>query len=122
MVRQKKEAKLYCSIKEVAQRFGVNESTLRFWEKEFDEITPRRNGKGTRFYLDEDVRIIQWIYQLLKVEGMTLEGAKKVLAKKKDRSVADQAELLNRLNRIRTELVSLVSAVDAYKHESGEHE
>ena len=49
-LKKNKDLKLYFSISEVAQMFDVNESTLRFWEKEFDIINPRKTSKGTRFY------------------------------------------------------------------------
>ena len=53
-LKKNKDLKLYFSISEVAQMFDVNESTLRFWEKEFDIINPRKTSKGTRFYKQED--------------------------------------------------------------------
>jgi DNA-binding transcriptional MerR regulator len=112
------DTKLYCSIREVAQMCGVNESTLRFWEKEFrDVIAPRKTPGGTRQYSREDVRTVQWIDQLVKVEGMTLEGARKAIADKE--SVASRIEMLDRLKQIRAELVSLSAAVDSYAAQKG---
>ena len=67
-----KNLKLYFSISEVAQMFDVNESTLRFWEKEFDQIRPRKTGKGTRSYRQEDIDAIRLVYHLVKERGMTL--------------------------------------------------
>lgn len=67
-----KNLKLYFSISEVAQMFDVNESTLRFWEKEFDIINPRKTSKGTRFYKQEDIDAVRLIYHLVKERGMTL--------------------------------------------------
>ena len=69
-----KNLKLYFSISEVAQMFDVNESTLRFWEKEFDQIRPRKTGKGTRSYRQEDIDAIRLVYHLVKERGMTLAG------------------------------------------------
>ena len=66
-----KNLKLYFSISEVAQMFDVNESTLRFWEKEFDQIRPRKTGKGTRSYRQEDIDAIRLVYHLVKERGMT---------------------------------------------------
>ena len=60
-----KNLKLYFSISEVAQMFDVNESTLRFWEKEFDQIRPRKTGKGTRSYRQEDIDAIRLVYHLV---------------------------------------------------------
>ena len=64
-----KNLKLYFSISEVAQMFDVNESTLRFWEKEFDQIRPRKTGKGTRSYRQEDIDAIRLVYHLVKDTG-----------------------------------------------------
>ena len=70
-LKQQKAEKLYFSIGEVAQQFGLNESTLRFWEKEFDEISPRKTKKGTRYYRQEDIEQIRLIHHLVKERGMT---------------------------------------------------
>ena len=74
-LKKNKDLKLYFSISEVAQMFDVNESTLRFWEKEFDIINPRKTSKGTRFYKQEDIDAVRLIYHLVKERGMTLAGA-----------------------------------------------
>lgn len=95
--------KLFYSIGEVAAMFGVNESLLRFWEKEFDTIKPKKNAKGTRSYKKEDIEDIRQIYFLVKEKGMTLIGAKKLI--KEDRKgVTAQIELVNRLNIVKAEL------------------
>ena len=70
-LKKNKDLKLYFSISEVAQMFDVNESTLRFWEKEFDIINPRKTSKGTRFYKQEDIDAVRLIYHLVKERGMT---------------------------------------------------
>lgn len=61
-----KELKLYYSISEVAKMFDVNESLLRFWEKEFPIIKPKKNAKGSRQYRKEDIENIRLIYHLVK--------------------------------------------------------
>jgi len=71
-----KDLKLFYSISEVAQMFNVNESLLRFWEREFEIIKPKKNEKGTRQYRKEDVETIRLIYHLVKEKGMTLQGAR----------------------------------------------
>ena len=76
---ENKNQKLYYSIGEVAEMFGVNESLLRYWEREFDIIRPRKNAKGTRSYRKEDIDNIKLIYHLVKEKGLTLDGAKKKL-------------------------------------------
>ncbi len=64
-----KNLKLYFSISEVAQMFDVNESTLRFWEKEFDQIRPRKTGKGIPLLSAEDIDAIRLVYHLVKERG-----------------------------------------------------
>ena len=98
--------KLFYSIGEVAAMFDVNESLLRFWEKEFDTIKPKKNTKGTRSYTKEDIQDIRQIYYLVKEKGMTLTGARKRI--KEDRQgVTAQIELVERLNKIKTQLQTL---------------
>ncbi|MCC8134957.1 MAG: MerR family transcriptional regulator [Tannerellaceae bacterium] len=104
--------KLYSSISEVAQMFGVNESTLRFWEKEFDIIQPRKTGKGTRFYRQEDIEAVRLIYHLVKERGMTLAGARQKLKYNKEGTVR-QEEIVNRLKMIKEELLSMKAAFDS---------
>lgn len=98
--------KLYYSIGEVATRFKLNESTLRFWEKEFDIIDPRKTANGTRFYTKEDIATIGLIYHLLKEKGMTLAGAKKKIKENKDTTVKNH-EIIERLKQIRSELIAI---------------
>jgi DNA-binding transcriptional MerR regulator len=73
--------KLYYSIGEVANYFDVNSSLIRFWEKEFSIIKPAKNKKGNRLFTQKDIQNFQLIYQLVKVEGYTLDGAKLRLKK-----------------------------------------
>ncbi|MCD7931685.1 MAG: MerR family transcriptional regulator [Tannerellaceae bacterium] len=103
--------KLYYSISEVAQMFNVNESTLRFWEKEFDNISPRKTAKGTRFYKQEDIEAVRLIYYLVKEKGMTLAGARKRLKDNKETTIK-QADIVNRLKQIKEELIDLREAFD----------
>ena len=110
--RKNKDPKLYYSIGEVAQMFHVKESTLRFWEKEFDSICPKTNAKGVRFYKQEDINNIRLIHYLVKEQGMTLAGARKKLKVNKD-SVTRQEEIVNRLKLIKEKLLSLKAAFDA---------
>ena len=71
--------KRYYSIGEVAKAFQVKPSLLRFWEKEFKEIQPKKKESGTRKYTPDNLKQIQYIYHLIKEKGMTLAGAKKQL-------------------------------------------
>ena len=71
--------KRYYSIGEIAKAFNVNTSLLRFWEKEFKEIQPKKKQSGARKYTPQDVIIIEKIYYLVKEKGLTIEGTKKQL-------------------------------------------
>ena len=94
--------KRYYSIGEVAKAFEVKPSLLRFWEKEFKEIQPKKKESGTRKYTPENVKTIQFIYHLVKEKGMTIPGAKKQLEMKS--SGSNFVLLLNKLEGIKAEL------------------
>ena len=110
-LKQQKPQKLYYSISEVAKMFDVNESALRFWEKEFSSINPRKIEKGTRFYKEEDIEAVRVVHYLLKEQGLTLAGAKKRLRDNKE-EVIRQAEVVDKLKHIRAELLRLKEAFD----------
>ena len=74
--KEPKIEKLFYSIGEVADMFKVNTSLIRFWEKEFDIIKPKKNKKGNRLFTKEDIENFHIIYHLVKERGMTLKGAK----------------------------------------------
>lgn len=109
--KKEKNTKLYFSISEVAQMFEVNESTLRFWEKEFDVIKPRKTTKGTRFYRQEDIDSVRLIYHLVKERGMTLAGARQKLKDNRETTIR-QEEIVNRLKQIKEELLSMKAAFE----------
>lgn len=98
--------KLYYSIGEVAKAFDVNASLIRFWEKEFDEIQPKKNAKGNRKFTPEDIKHIQLIYHLVKERGFTLDGAKVHLKEEKKKTLSN-FEIIRKLQHIRAELVKI---------------
>lgn len=98
--------KIFYSISEVAGMFGVNQSNLRFWEKEFEQLQPKRNAKGTRFYSLEDIQVIKQIIYLVNEQKLTLDGAKRKLSQKKD-VIAKQQEVVERLKAIKKELLGI---------------
>lgn len=107
----REDLKLFYSISEVAQMFGVNESLLRYWEKEFPQITPKKGSRGIRQYRKEDVETIRLIYHLVKEKGMTLPGARQKLKDNKETTIRN-FEIINRLKGIREELVAMKNALD----------
>lgn len=102
--------KLYYSIGEVSKAFGVNASLIRFWEKEFDIISPKKNKKGNRFFTQQDIKNLKLIYHLVKERGYTLEGAKTALEEKQN--IKEEVELIARMELIRAELVRLKESFD----------
>lgn len=104
--KEKKVEKLYYSIGEVAEMFGVNASLIRFWEKEFDIIKPKKNKKGNRFFTRQDIDNIQLIYHLVKEKGLTLNGAKKKIKENKD-DTNNNHEVIKTLSEIKTLLLEI---------------
>lgn len=94
--------KRYYSIGEVAKAFGVNTSLLRFWEKEFDQIKPKKKQSGIRKYTPEDVKSIQLVYHLVKEKGLTIDGAKKQL--KMQSQDEPKTVLLEKLQKLKADL------------------
>ena len=106
-----KELKLYYSIGEVTKMFDVNESLLRYWEKEFPIISPKKAGGNVRQYRKEDIENIRLVYHLVKEKGMTLQGAKQKLKMNRETTIRT-TEILDRLKLIREELVSMRKELD----------
>ena len=107
-----KNLKLYYSIREVAEMFGVNESTLRYWEKEFPYLKPKNSGPAKiRQYQEKDIEQIRLIHNLVKVRGFKLEAARKII--NANRNGADRkADVLTRLINISSELQALKKQMD----------
>ena len=70
---------MYKSIGEVAKEITINTHTLRFWEKEFKQIKPKLLSGNRRYYSEKDINLLKLIYELLKNQGYTIAGAKKLL-------------------------------------------
>lgn len=98
--------KRYYKIGEVAKAFDVNTSLIRFWEKEFDIIKPKKNAKGNRLFTQEDINNFKLIFSLVKERGFTLEGAKQKL-KKNPEEIFSNHEIISRLERVKAELQNI---------------
>ena len=98
--------KRYYGIGEVARAFDVNTSLIRFWEKEFDVIQPKKNAKGNRKFTPKDIQNLQLIYHLVKERGFTLEGAKIHLREEKQKTLSN-FEIIQKLERIKLELIKI---------------
>ena len=104
--KEKKIKKIYYSIGEVAEMFDVNKSLIRFWEKEFIIIKPKKNKKGNRYFTEKDINNFKIIFHLVKERGYTLDGAKKKLRENKEDTIKN-VEIVNQLKDIRTQLVAI---------------
>ena len=98
--------KLYHSIGEVATAFNVSTSLIRFWEKEFDVLKPRKNKKGDSLFTQEDIKNLHIIFHLLKERGFTIEGAKKKLKENKNDTI-NQFEIVQSLNKLKSFLIEI---------------
>jgi DNA-binding transcriptional MerR regulator len=105
-LRQKPIKKIYYSIGEVASMFHVNNSLIRFWEKEFSIIKPKKNKKGNRYFTEKDIENFKIIFHLVKERGYTLDGAKKKLRENKEDTIKN-VEIVNQLKDIRAQLVAI---------------
>lgn len=99
--------KMFYSMGEVAEMFDVKPSLLRHWEAKFDILRPHKNKKGNRMFTPEDVENLKLIYHLVKERGMTLAGAAQYLKNGITDSMRRDMELLDRLQKIRAELVEV---------------
>ena len=91
---------MYYSIGEVAEMFGVSTSLVRFWEKEFDILKPKKNKKGDRFFTQKDVENLKVIYHLVKERGFTLKGAQKKLKENKDSTIS-RVQVIQSLQKLK---------------------
>jgi len=98
--------KRYYSIGELAKAFDVNASLIRFWDKEFDILKPKKNAKGNRMFTPEDVKNLQLIFHLVKERGFTLEGAKTHL-KEGQKKTLDKFEIISKLEGIKAQLMQI---------------
>ncbi|MFI1744222.1 MerR family transcriptional regulator [Thalassobellus sediminis] len=98
--------KRYYAIGEVAKAFSVNTSLIRFWEKEFDVLKPKKNAKGNRKFTPEDIKNLKFIYHLVKERGFTLEGAKTHLKEGK-KDTLNNFEIVSKLEDIKNQLIKI---------------
>ncbi len=106
-IHSDKVEKTYFKIGEVASLMQVNVSLIRFWEKEFPQIKPTKTAKGERKYTQSDIQLLQQIYQLVKIEGYTLQGAKEKL----NLTGKDQQHVIQKLIALKNYLIALKSTL-----------
>jgi DNA-binding transcriptional MerR regulator len=104
------DEKLFYTIGEVAARFDVNASLIRFWEKEFDSIKPQKNKNGNRLFTKEDLDNFHLIFHLVKERGYTLQGAKQMMKQNKG-ELEQNHEVIKNLQRVRSFLVEIKNSL-----------
>lgn len=109
--KSKEIEKKYYSIGEVAKKFGVATSLIRFWEGEFDNITPTKNKNGNRVYTKEDIEDISIVYYYVKDKGFTLQGAKELIKINKNVNL-EKIEVIKSLEKVRDFLYELKKGIE----------
>tara|TARA_B100001109_G_C18751369_1_gene421524 strand:- start:146 stop:481 length:336 start_codon:yes stop_codon:yes gene_type:complete len=104
--QNKPTKKIFYKIGEIAELLNVNVSLIRFWEKEFSILKPKKNKKGNRLFTSKDFDNLKIIYHLVKVRGYTLEGARKKLKDNKTETI-DNFEIVSNLEKIKKFLIKL---------------
>ena len=103
--------KLYYNIREVAEMMQLPEHTLRFWEKEFPSLNPKKSSGGTRQYTQRDIEYVRLIHHLVKEQGLTIKTARARL-KTSTQKVVDRQDIMARLKKIRDELKGIASQLE----------
>lgn len=107
-VNEKEETeKLYYSISEVSELFDLNASTIRFWEKEFEMLSPTKNKKGNRLFTKKDIENLAQIVELVKQKGYTIQGAKEQLKNRPAAKKSSNEEVIAKLKEIKAKLIEL---------------
>tara|TARA_B100000900_G_scaffold347276_1_gene312414 strand:- start:3137 stop:3460 length:324 start_codon:yes stop_codon:yes gene_type:complete len=96
--------KRYYSIGEVASKFNVNPSLIRFWEQEFKILNPKKNSRGNRKFTQKDIEVINKIYFLLKEKGYTIQGAKDYI---NNENSSNKLDIVNKLKSIKDKLIEI---------------
>jgi DNA-binding transcriptional MerR regulator len=116
----KEFSKLYYSIGEVSEMFGVSNSLIRYWENEFPSLRPKKTSKGDRKFRKRDILEIEKIYVLVKEKGYTLDGARKVIKSKTGTTnnstykanLFTKLEIIDKLENLKLKMLNLKSSFE----------
>lgn len=108
-----KDLKMYYSIKEVAKELSVTETTLRYWESVFPQVSPYKGANGVRRYTKEDIKTLRTIVHLVKDCKLTLAGAKKQLKSGAKATAETNSDIIDRLKAIKEELMGIKTELDS---------
>jgi len=112
--------KRYYTIGEVAKKFGVATSLIRFWESQFEMIKPRKNKNGVRQYTKEDLEVLSTVYHLVKEKGYTLNGAQEIIRSKPKTN--ETIEIIDSLERVKSFLLELKEKIEFSENQKMEQE
>ena len=104
--KKPKIEKVFFSIGEIAGMVGVTPPTIRYWESNFDELSPQKTSKGTRLFSQEDLETVKFIHHLVKERGMTIKGAKQKIKDNRQETI-DNWEIVSRLQKVKEELIGI---------------
>ena len=107
-----KDLKQYYSIAEVSEMFDLPASLLRYWEKEFPTINPKKGGNNVRMYTKEDIEEIRLIIDLVKGRNMKLAAARELIQRNRE-GAKNSSDLLLRLTNVREQLLDIKRSLDA---------
>jgi DNA-binding transcriptional MerR regulator len=110
-----KPEKLYYRIGEVAKMFGIKTSLIRYWEKEFSIIRPKKTKNGLRLFTRKDIDHFELIYHLIKEKGMTINGAREYIKTQQEQNNLDKLEVINTLKRTKAFLQDIKALLDKRK-------
>ena len=110
--------KLYYRIGEVARKFNVQPTLIRYWEKEFDFIKPHKSDKGTRMFTQKDLERFEIVYHLVKEKGLTIQGTRDYFKKHYDSKSLDQLQIINTLKRTRNLLTDIKLVLEESRSEN----
>jgi DNA-binding transcriptional MerR regulator len=103
--------KIFFSIGETAEMIGVSQSSIRYWEKTFNELTPRKSSGGTRLFSQNDIELLKLIHHLVKERGLTIKGARKKLKDNREETI-NTWELVKHLQHVKEELIAIYEEMD----------
>ena len=107
----KKDLKQFYSIAEVSEMFQLPASLLRYWEKEFPSIHPRKSGNNVRMYSKEDIEEIRLVNNLVKGRNMKLAAARELLQRNRE-GARNSSDLMQRLLDVRQQLMDIKKQLD----------
>lgn len=99
--------KIYYRIGEVAKRFGVNASLIRYWEQEFEFIKPHKTPNGRRYFTQKDIDRFQIVFHLIKEKGMTIQGTKEYFEKYHSDSAGEKLAVITTLKKTKSLLLNV---------------